>query len=360
MSATPRWAIAMAAGATGTALCLSTIAGWQRGGSLSERVVWVAMGVVLIVSAHLLPTLVRSSPFTIRITGSVLWGACMVTACIGHVTFFLFTQQHAGEARASAVTRNVAASPALASRTLTAVMQEGAAVTRQLALARAQRCSRDCPFLDARRVTLAARLDALEAEADDIRRQDSERDRTRSQRDALLADPVTSRLAALLGTTTARVDLLSGVTFAAVLEGVACLLWTVALRPLPLPHATAAVTGTVAPGVTPDINVTEAAPPAVTSSVTTAPVRRGNASARRKTGSRSRDGPDGSQATRTEYRAPPLLETDGADDALTRLARDIDAGRVRPTVAGIRSHLGCSQSRAASLRRQLAVLSPTA
>lgn len=355
MSATPRWAIAMAAGATGTTLCLSTIAGWLRGGSLSERVVWVAIGVVLIVSAHLLPTLVRGSPFKIRIVGSALWGACMVTACIGHVTFFLFAQQHAGEVRAATVTGSVVVMPTLPSRTLTAVMQERAAVTRQLALARAQRCSRDCPLLDARRVTLAARLDALEAEADDIHRQDSERDRTKSQRDASLADPVTSRLAALLGTTTARVDLLSGMTFAAVLEGVACLLWTVALRPLPFPLASAAVTGTATPGGKACPDVTEAAAPAVTVSVTSAPVRRDS-----HTRSPSRDGPKGSQTVPPEDRVPSLPETNGADDDLARLAREIDAGRVLPTVAGIRRHLSCSQARAASLRRQLAVLSTTA
>jgi hypothetical protein len=49
-------------GATGTAICLSVLAGWQRGGSLAERLVWVAIGVVLVVSAHLLPALVRESP----------------------------------------------------------------------------------------------------------------------------------------------------------------------------------------------------------------------------------------------------------------------------------------------------------
>lgn len=33
--------------------------------------------------------------------------------------------------------------------------------------------------------------------------------------------------------------------------------------------------------------------------------------------------------------------------------RDVTAGLVRPTVADIRRHLGCSQARAAELRRQL-------
>lgn len=345
MSTMPRWAVAMAATATGTALCLSTIAGWQRGGSLSERVVWVAVGVVLIVSAHLLPTLTRGSPVTIRIMGSVLWGACMVTACIGHVTFFLFAQQHAGEARTSAVAANVAPIPALPSRTLTAVMQERATVTHQLALSRVQRCSRDCPLLDARRVTLAARLDALDAEADDIRRQNTERDRVTAQRDALLADPVTSRLAALLGVTTARVDLLSGLVFAAVLEGVACLLWTVALRPPSLPAPAPVVTPLE---VAPIVSATAVTPHAVTG------VAAGHV------------GETVSREVAADSHAPhdgPVTPLPGdalPDDDVSQLVRDIAAGGLRPTVADIRRYLGCSQARAAALRRQLAELSATA
>ncbi|MDF6619159.1 hypothetical protein NLP61_25765, partial [Escherichia coli] len=54
------WVLSIAA--TGTAICVSVLAGWQRGGSLAERLVWVAIGVVLVASAHLLPALVRGSP----------------------------------------------------------------------------------------------------------------------------------------------------------------------------------------------------------------------------------------------------------------------------------------------------------
>ena len=43
-----RPALALAAAATGTAVCMSVLAGWQRGGWLSERLVWVAVSVVLI------------------------------------------------------------------------------------------------------------------------------------------------------------------------------------------------------------------------------------------------------------------------------------------------------------------------
>ncbi|WP_199544183.1 hypothetical protein [Paraburkholderia kururiensis] len=341
-----RWTVALAAAATATALSLSVLAGWQRGGTLPERVVWVATGVVLVVSAHLLPALVRDTPLHARIMGGVLWAACLATACYGHAVFFVLAQQHAGEQRAA----TVAVAPVADShRSLTAVMADRAAVVRQLAWIDAQHCSRDCTARAARHATLAARLEALDAEAGDVRRRQAADDRVVAQRDALLADPVTSRLAALLGTTTARVDLLSGLTFAAVLEGVACLLWWLALsspsRPAPLPGVVAAVA--------PVAGVTDAMNPAVTD-------RHVRVTASREAVAESREEVTAGHEAVTHSRDDPLPDAAVSGDDVARLAHDIAAGRVRPTVADIRRHLGCSQSRAIALRRQLAALSPAA
>lgn len=308
-----RWVLAIAA--TGTASCLSVLAGWQRGGSLPERLVWVAIGVVLVVSAHLLPALVRDSPYWVRAAAGVLWLACMATACYGHATFFLQAQRHAGELRASAIPM-VEAVPA--GRSLTAVMAERAEVTARLAMVNAQYCPSHCPTLEARRIALTAKLDALDAEAGEIRSRQSANDRAVEQRDVVAADPVTARLAALLGMTVARIDVLSGLTFAAVLEGVACLLWTIALQPQPAPRITA-----VAPSVI------------------------------------ASHGADGGHTTDSDP-VIPLPVQKPANPDVTQLARDIAAGRVRPTVADIRRHLSCSQARAAALRRQLVTLTPTA
>lgn len=339
----PAWLLAVTA--TGTAVCLSVLAGWQRGGALSERVVWVAIGIVLVVSAHLLPTLIRGAPVAVRVMGHLLWGACMVTACYGHATFFLLAQQHAGDARASAETVDVTGIAARPPWSLTPVMEERATVTRQLALARAQRCSGDCARLDVRRITLAAKLDALITEADEIRRQQARHDRVMAQRDALRADPVTSRLAAFLGTSIARIDLLSGLVFAAVLEGVACLLWTVALRPPSLPAPVPVVTEATPTQAPPVANVTAVPQRAVAASHIEETVSRGTVTG----GHARRDDP-----------VTPLPNESPPDDDVPQLVRDVAAGRLRPTVADIRRYLGCSQARAAALRRQLAERSPTA
>ncbi|VBR62546.1 putative twin-arginine translocation pathway signal protein [Burkholderia pseudomallei] len=341
-----RWTAALATATTGTALSLSVLAGWQRGGTLPERAVWVATGVVLVVSAHLLPALVRDTPPRVRIIGGVLWAACLATACYGYAVFFVLAQQHSGEQRAATGAVAPVTTPA---RSLTAVMADRAAVVRQLAWIDAQHCSRDCTSRAARRATLTARLDALDAEAGDVRRSLAADDRVVAQRDALLADPVTSRLAALLGTTTANVDLLSGLAFAAVLEGVACLLWWLALsppsRPAPLPGVVAAVA--------PVASVTDAMSQAVADSHVGVP-------ASREAVAESRAEVTAGHEAVTRRRDDPLPDAAVSGDDVTRLAHDIAAGRVRPTVAGIRRHLGCSQSRAIALRRQLAALSPAA
>ncbi|MFC5431870.1 hypothetical protein ACFPTO_24205 [Paraburkholderia denitrificans] len=312
---------------------MSILAGWQRGGTLPERIVWIAIGVVLVVSAHLLPALVRGASITIQLVGGVLWGTCMVTACYGHGYFFVLAQQHAGEARASIVA-NRAAAPA---QPLAPVMEERATVTHELALAKAQHCSRNCGWLDMRRTTLAARLDTLDAEADDIRRQDAERDRTISQRDALLADPVTARLAALLGVDTTRVELLSGLGFAAVLESVACLSWALALRPPSL---------VLAPVATPAIPTALATTQDATAATATTPHAVTGVMPGRVETAVSRKARTGGSV--------PSADTVRPNDDVTRLAQAIAAGHVQPTVAGIRSHLRCSQAKATALRRQLA------
>lgn len=330
MTGARRWPIVLATVATTTALCLSVLAGWQRGGTWPERLVWIAIGMVLVTSAHMLPALIRDGPSLVRAIGSLLWIACLATTCYGHATFFLLSQQHVGERRVS----SAVVVPSPPARALTVVMTERATITQQLARIDVRRCVRDCTLRESHRATLAARLDVLSAEADDVRRVDAERDRLMSRRDALREDPVTSRLAALLGTTTKHVDLLSGLTFAAVLEGVACLLWTVVLGQPAIREPIGTATTADAPTVPLQ---TEATSPAVT---TASEMPAGQTVSRKS---------DDSVISRLDS-IPPNSE-------LARLAQDVAAGVVRPTVADIRLHLGCSQAKALTLRRRLAELS---
>ncbi|GAB7534628.1 hypothetical protein [Burkholderia sp. 3C] len=325
-----RWALMLAILATSTALSLSVLAGWQRGGTLPERLTWIAIGVVLVISAHLLPALIRGVSVPARIVGSLLWAACLAAACYGHAEFFAFAQLHAGEQRAA----TVASAPTVTGgRSLVTVMEERAAVTAQLAAANARYCAGNCVTLDGRRATLAAKIEALDAEADSIRRQQVAMDQTVSRRDMLLVDPITSRLAALLGTTNARIDLLTSLAFAAVLEGVACVLWTTTIRPS-VSHSLSANQGDANSVVmATDLNQSGASVTSVASA--------------RETVS-SNDAPPPIQPAALS----PHVES--TNDTLVQLRRDIAAGLLRPTVADIRIHLACSQARALALRRELA------
>ncbi|RDU94939.1 hypothetical protein [Trinickia dinghuensis] len=344
---TQRWALALAVAATGTAVTLSILSGWQRGGTLPERLVWVAIGVVLVVAAHLLPALAHAAAPRFRVVATGLWLGCMGATVFGHATFFLLAQMHAGERRAASV-----AQPALpAGRSLTVVMAERAVVETQLASSGVRRCVGYCPSLQARRASLAARLDALNAEAGDIRRREGQDDRVTAQRDALLADPVTSRLAALLGTTAARVDLLSGLMFAAVLEGVACLLWVLALGETPLPVPVPVVSEPTLTAVAP-VAASTALPAETQPAVTVSTESHADETTSLGSALLSHNGTTPSRAPRDDPLSP-LPDIGLIDDDLSRLMRDVTAGQVRPTVADIRRHLGCSQAKATALRRQL-------
>jgi hypothetical protein len=215
----------LAVTATATAACLSILAGWQRGGWVTERVLWIAVGVVLVVAAHLLPALCRSHGWRLRIIGAVLWIACMAATCYGHAVFFVMAQKHAGELRAAAL-------PVVVSRGRSPadIAADRADAITRLARVKERRCGERCATVRIERVTLTARLDSLAVEAEDAKRAEAAQDRAAAARDSTLADPVIGALTAF-GLPASHVDLLSGLAFAAVLEGVACFAWLIALRP---------------------------------------------------------------------------------------------------------------------------------
>jgi len=274
------------------------MAGGQRGGFVAERVLWIAVGVVLVVAAHLLPALCRQHGWRIRVLGAALWIGCMAATCYGHAVFFLLAQKHAGEVRAAAV-------PAVTTtgRNSAVIAADRAAIVSRLARVTERRCAEPCPSLRIERATLAARLDAIDVEATEAKRQEAAQDRADAARAAAVADPVTGTLTAF-GIPSSRVDLLAGLAFAAVLEAVACFCWLLALRPVESskPNTGAAVT----PVTEPSNAVTEA------------------------------------------ETAPEMTIDD-----VTRVAAAIADGRLRGTVTEIRKYLGCSQTRAAAIRKQI-------
>jgi hypothetical protein len=135
------------------------------------------------------PVLIRPHGWRIRALGALLWIGCMTATCYGHAVLFLPAQKHAGEVRATAV-------PAATtnSRNAAVIAADRATVASRLALETERRCAEPCPSLRIGRATLAARLDAVEAEAAETKRQEAEQDRTDAVRAAAVADQMTGTL----------------------------------------------------------------------------------------------------------------------------------------------------------------------
>jgi hypothetical protein len=161
----------LAVTATATAACLSILAGWQRGGWVAERALWIAVGVVLVVAAHLFPALCRSHGWRIRLLGAVLWLACMAATCYGHAVFFGLAQKHAGELRAAAVPVVVTHG-----RRVAEIAADRADAVARLAHVTERRCGDRCATVRIERATLTARLDALGVEAAEAKRAETAQD----------------------------------------------------------------------------------------------------------------------------------------------------------------------------------------
>ncbi len=228
----------------------------------------------------------------------------MAATCYGHAVFFVMAQEHAGELRAAAVPVVTAHG-----RDLSAIARDRVDVVTRLTRAEARRCVEPCTSLRVERTSLAAKLEALDVEKSEAIRAEAVQDRADAARAAAMTDPVTGALTAI-GLPVPHADLVAGLAFAAVLEGVACFAWLLALRPEVVTEI----------AVTPATQGSHAAP---VTEVTEA----GNAVA--------------------------VLESPETDD-VTRVAAAIAAGTLRGTVIEIRKFLGCSQATAAAVRKQIA------
>lgn len=242
LCALPVLAVLGATAATAVSLGIATYAGWLRGGLPVERAMNIALGAVAVLYVHLLPVGWRSLRVPACVCACALWGIALIVVLYAQLTFFMVSQQHAGEKRAALAPVVVTpASPVRPpGRTLTDIARDVAQASADLARADARRCMADCPSLKARQMILAAQLAALRTEADEAKRREADEDRLDEQADRndalrakLRADPVASQVAPWLGTTEGSLELLVAFACAVVLEGAAIIGWlmaSVALR----------------------------------------------------------------------------------------------------------------------------------
>lgn len=209
--------IPLAVVTTLTAMAMSAVAAWDRGGTVADRTLLIALAVTICAGTHFLPAL---SPR--RVTW-LLWSACLLGTVYGHLTFFTHAAIRAGAERAQQsaqvtdATRQIdAAREALAGIKARPV----AVVAKALAYTKSDR----------RRIALQAELGEAERAA---RLRDAlvtDAAAVSASRVAVSDDPVISRLAAVTGSNEAGISLGVGILFAVILELMGASLWYEALR----------------------------------------------------------------------------------------------------------------------------------
>ncbi|WP_155835025.1 hypothetical protein [Herbaspirillum sp. RV1423] len=181
----------------------------------------------------------------------MLWLMGMMWVLYGHATFMLGVQANAGQARMDAVSSLFETQehiPFLPTHSLTVIAQETTKLVAEQGRLATLSCETRCASLQAKRATLAARLDALSVEASEVRRWQAERDhqeqaapREQARRDAARDDAVMATVATWVRIPVATLQWIMAVGLAVFLEGFASLCWVLAL-PQPEPHVPDPVT----------------------------------------------------------------------------------------------------------------------
>lgn len=315
--------LVLAATATATSFGIAVFSGWERGGTFAEQLAYSALAGVVVSSVQLLPALSQGRPLVARIMMAAVCAAGLVVTLTGQIEFFEFAQQHAGARRARLVpdAKPVPLRRNLSVRDLTVIARDEEHARKALAFLDGRRCHVNCAADHLSRATLDADLAELATEAAEAKRRELAEDRQSALadqamqlRDAMREDPVTARLSALTGVAEDRMNLLLGLVYAGVLDGIGAMGWYLVLSTRLSDDATECV------GVA----------------------------------STGKDGRNSiAQGGHADALETSFLSAANVDARLPQLIRDVAEGKVPATVTGIRNHLGCAQETAAKLRREL-------
>lgn len=305
----PAWGgcVTLAIFATGISISLSVLTGWQLGDSVLTKIMMAAAGVLAVMGAHLMPAICASAAPGARVVGLSLWLFCLLYAAFSHANFFLSSQQRAGVQREISIMANpVVGKP---QKELIEVLNDRIKV--QTELAKIQLLCRDvCVKWAPAKANLEARIALLNAQESEARSWQKKLDQRQIRQDVAREDIVLVRFAGWFNVTVAQLELLMGMIFSLILEGVACLCWYLVLRPRDVTLSQSVTTTVIAP-VTLNASVTNT-----------------------------------SQTSQT----PSLPEYDDQVDQLVKLVK---AGIIKLTVASIRKYCCCAQGKASDLKRQV-------
>lgn len=280
-----------------SAASMTSVAAWDRGGTLIDKTLLVAMSVVIVLAVHLLPAMSR------RPSTWFVWGGCLLCAIYGHLTFLTHASLRASENRAQ-------------QSSLAVGTERQVEVTRE-ALAN----------IKARPVaTVAAELSLAKDKRSRaaLREEIAEGKHAEALRDNLVrlsvvltaaivsgaTDPVTARLSQVTSWSENSVAVAIGLSFSILIELIGAILWYEALRK---------------------------------SGDSVAIVGANNEQFKNIV------------TTEAKLVTPEVHETSATSETIlvTNLKESIKSGACEGTVSGIRDFLGCSQLRASELRRAL-------
>lgn len=309
------WLLNMMLGvlASSFSIGISAMAGWQRAGSVEHRLMLGAVGVVAVLGVHLLPALLAPARTLVRILGSVLWVTLLVYVTYGHTGYYLAVVEQAGMQRVASLDREEPTVIQTPKRMRSVILADKAKLEAGYASMARLDCTDRCAGLRLRQEALKARIMAIDAEAEEVRRWQQAQDRMETRRAASQVEPAVAQLAARFGVSEGSVNLVTGAIFAGILEGLGCLCWYLVF-----------------------LRRDSASKQAVTKTEAQADT----------TGVR-----DQCEAVAVVIADPePLSEL---DLVVAHVSHEVSTGRLACSVRAIREYLRCGQGRATEVRRRL-------
>ncbi len=202
---------------TATAIAMAVAAAWDRSGTVIDRALMVSLSVGICAGAILIPALSKQK------LAFLLSGCCMLGSFYSHITYFTNASIRAGEDRAKNALQVVGS------------IKQINAVNNALSEINARPVS----IVAAELATTHAwrQRSALVAELSEAKRSASLQDElvklTRQAAEAEITatiDPVTARLAVVIGSNEASITLVVGIYFAVLIELISAMLWWEILR----------------------------------------------------------------------------------------------------------------------------------
>lgn len=306
--------IILASFITMTAIFMAGVAAWDRGGTLTDKLLIICLSVGIVLAAHFLPALSK------RPVMWLVWAACLLCAVYGHLTFLTHASLRAGAAQSQETVKHIG-------------------IERQI-----QIIEESLGKIEARPVSVvAAELSksTSKRERSALNFELAEAKKAGSLRDQLIvlsgvsteaqilesSDPVVNKLAGFFGVKDSFVYVTIGLVFSVLIEVIGALVWFEVLRVPAKNEADSHVSSHVTnPIVTYKNNELQFSENVVTDN-------------------------NGHVTPVPSHVSSHVTARDS--EVLLSLKKAIDSGNCKPTVTSIQNYLNIARSRAGEFRKLL-------